>query len=208
MTVTFPRSIPAVGYAFDDPLMLRRFTSGSQSGGRLTNVIEYADPLWMANLTTAPMLAEDMRAVEAWWDSLREGLRTVLFRSPNYAAPRDNRAVPAPALTNGTVSTLTSGNVAVITGVAAGLVLGAGDYLSFAAGTGARALGRVVDSTGAGTSRTVEFEPPLPSTVGVGATVAFDRASLLMRPVRGSFERSKVQDVAFTASFQLMESRA
>jgi hypothetical protein len=205
MAITYPRDLPDVPYRIGDPLKLMRFVSQSQSGNRLTNVIEYADPCWIAQPTTVPMYEHEMRVVEAWWDSLRDGLRTVLFRSPSYLGPRGNRLDYGPAQQAGTVASITGGNVVGVTGVLAALALGVGDYVSFLSGA-RRALGRVSAVSGAGTTRSIEIEPGLPSTIGVGAMVFFDRACLLMRPVAKSFDKTVVQDVAFSAAFQLVES--
>lgn len=184
---------------------IRRFESSAMSGGRLVNVVEYADPVWVVNALTRRMHVEDFRAAEAWMASLRGSLRTVLYRHPKYAAPRAHAANPAPAAQAGTVSAIANGNVLTIAGVASGLVLSAGDYLSFAQGE-ARGLGQVIASTGSGTSRTVTVEPAFPRHLTVGATVRFDRAELLMRVVPSSWKVDR-QNVLRSASFELMESR-
>lgn len=207
MSIVFPRPLPDVGYRIGDPFVLQRFTSQSQSGGRVTNIVEYADPLWTAGLTTIPMYEHEMRVVEAWWMSLREGLKSVLFQSPSYRAPAAHRESPAIAATAATVLSLSGGNIVSLSGVPAGLVLQPGDYVSFGSGA-LRALGRATDVAGVGTTRTVTVEPAPPfSVVQPGASAFFDRAELVMRPVRGSFKVATVQDIAFAASFELVESR-
>lgn len=205
MAITFPREIPPVGFVECD-LRLEMFVSQSRSGGRLLNHVEYADPAWVTDMRTRPIPRLEFLAFEAWWDSLRGGLKSVLFRHPAYVCPLAHRDAPGPEAQAGLVQSLTSGNVVSVSGVNAGLILSPGDFVSFAFGA-LRALGRVTDATGDGTSaRTITIEPPPPSSVvQAGATVSFDRAELIMRPVAGSFEKDG--SLLFqSASFQLIES--
>lgn len=203
MAVSFPRLLPPVEYLKGLP-ELQRFTSQSKSANRLTNVVEYADPLWGVTLSTRPLRPSDFRMVEAWWHSLREGLRAVDFRSPLYCTPRGNIDARGPETDPGILSAIASGNQCTVTSVAAGLALSAGDYVSFERGA-ERALGQIVDVSGSGTSRVIEIEPPLPSTITVNAVVRFDRAALIMRPVARSWSADDDQDLR-SATFQLIES--
>lgn len=205
MAITFPRPLPDSGFS-ECGLRIQRFMSQAQSGGRLTNVVEYADPLWLVDITSHPVPIDDFRALEGWWDSLRGGLRSVLFRHPAYVAPKLNMAARGPETTPGTVASITSGNVVTVTGVAAGLALSNQDLVSFSQGA-LRAVGRVVDVSGTGTTRTIEIEPPLPSSFAAGAVARFDRVELLMRPVWSSFQHQR-NSILHLATFQLMETRA
>ncbi|MEF2073480.1 hypothetical protein [Consotaella aegiceratis] len=206
MAITFPRPLPSIEFDVESQLDLVLSVSQARSGNRLTNIVEFADPVWMASMETQPLYPEDCRAVSAWWDSLRGGLRTVLFREPSYSSPIGQIGNRGPELTPGTVSSITNGNEAAISGVDAGLVLDEGDYVSFTAVNGVRHLGRVSDAAGSGTSRTVAFEPPAPIGLDLaGAVARFDRAELLMRPVSGSFNVSVTGGLK-VITFQLVES--
>lgn len=202
--VASPVALPVVtwsAFSFE----LQRFVSQAQSGGRLTNVIEYADPLWLASFSTKAVQHLKMRPVEAWWNSLRGGLRSVLYRHPSYACPVAHIRARGPETDSGVVSSVTSGNVVAISSVAAGLVLAPGDFVTLKQST-LYAVGQVVAVSGTGTTRTVEVEPPLPSAFTAGAVVYFDRIEMIMRPVATSWEVSG--GTVRSASFQLMESRA
>ncbi|SKA30993.1 hypothetical protein [Consotaella salsifontis] len=205
MAITFPRAIPDVPYVGAD-LELIESVSQSRSGERLTNIVEYADPVWRVTLTTKPLRPPLAASVEAWWRSLRGGLKTVLYRHPWYCTPIGNVSSRGPELDPGTVSSVASGNVVAIASVDAGLVLSPGDYVSFAAVSGVRHLGQVSDVSGTGTSRTVTIEPPAPVGLNlVGATARFDRAELLTRPIAGSHDVSGSSTLK-TITFQLLES--
>jgi hypothetical protein len=202
--VAFPRPLPDTRWA-SFSLDLERFVSASLSGGRVANVVEYADPVWSASFSTKAMHHLALRPVEAWWSSLRDGMRSVLYRHPSYKAPMANIRARGPEVQAGAVTAVAGGNVLTISGVAAGLTLSAGDFITFESGA-LRGLARVIEASGGGTARTVEIEPSFPRHLPIGSTARFDRAELIMRPVSGSFSIS--EGTVRTASFQLMESRA
>lgn len=209
--VTFPRALPDIQFTRFD-LDLQEFVSQADSGGRLTNMIEYASPRWSLTCETRGLQERDamspnglmmVEGVKAWWASLRGGLRSVLVRHPAYSCPLGNIGNPAPAQQAGTLAAVTNGNVLSITGLHAGLALGAGDYVSFK-WKDYRALALIVEASGTGAVRTIEIEPYLPGYIEVGATVYFDRAELIMRPVIDSFQ---IGDRPLRqVSFQLQES--
>tara|TARA_R100000365_G_C2743418_1_gene72158 strand:+ start:751 stop:1365 length:615 start_codon:yes stop_codon:yes gene_type:complete len=200
----FPRAIPSVNWA-DVNLRLERSVSQSRSGNRLTNVVEFADPVWVVTLKTIPIRRAQFTEVEAWWHSLRGGLRTVLFRHPAWSGPRAHRDDLAPAQTVGTAVAIVNSNTVSATGLNAGLIISPGDYVTFF--NGIHHMAYVTDTSGAGTTRTIEFEPAFPPGAAFnGAEVHFDLTGLIMRPVAGSFQKSG--DILFQqASFDLMETR-
>ncbi|MBB4000971.1 hypothetical protein [Aurantimonas endophytica] len=201
---TFPRLLPVVGWA-DIDFRLERSVSHSRSGNRLTNIIEVADPLWMVTLKTGLIRRDPFTEVEAWWHSLRGGLRSVLFYHPAWPGPRSNRGNLAPAQTVGAVASITNSNTVSATGLNAGLVISRGDYVTFY--NGYFHVAQVTDTSGAGTTRTIEFEPAFPpGSAFTGAGVYFDRINLYMRPVAGSFEKSG-DTLFYQASFDLIETR-
>lgn len=201
--VTSPVALPVFTWS-SIQLELQRFVSQSQSGGRLTNVVEYADPIWLASFTTKSVQHLKLRPLEAWWQSLRGGIRSVRYRHPSYSCPVAHIRARGPELDSGIVSTITSGNVLAVSSVAAGLILTPGDYITVAQGA-LYAVGQIVAVSGAGTTRTIEIEPPLPSTFAAAAVVYFDRIEMLMRPVVTSWEATG--STVRSASFQLVESR-
>jgi hypothetical protein len=203
--VTSPVALPPTTWA-SFSLDLRRFVSQAQSGGRLTNVMEYADPLWTADFATKAMQHLKLRPVEAWWHSLRGGLRSVLYRHPSYSCPAAHIASRGPELDSGLVSTITAGNVLAVSSVAAGLILAPGDFVTVKQGAALYAVGQIVAVSGTGTARTIEVEPPLPMAFAAGAVVYFDRIEMIMRPVATSWQANP--GTVRTASFQLIESRA
>jgi hypothetical protein len=201
---TYPRELPPTNWA-DINLRLELSVSQSRSGNRLTNIIETADPVWVVTLKTIPTRREAFTEVEAWWNSLRGGLRSAIFRHPAWPGPRANRDDLTPAQTVGTVAAIVNSGTVSATGLAAGLIISRGDYVMFF--NGIHHLAQVTDTSGAGTTRTIEFEPPFPpGSAFTGAGVHFANPSLYMRPVAGSFQKSG--DVLFQqASFDLIETR-
>lgn len=202
--VMSPVALPAFTWA-DFQIELQRFVSQSQSGGRLTNVVEYADPLWTAGFTTKSVRHLQMRPLEAWWNSLRGGLRSVLYRHPSYTCPAAHIHARGPEAVSGVLTAIGSGNILTVGSVADGLVIAPGDFLTVKQGA-LYAVGQIVSVGGAGASRTIEIEPPLPSVFAAAAVVYFDRIEMIMRPVATSWETTG--GTVRSATFQLIESRA
>ena len=196
-----------IGYV-DSDFRLVRAVSLSRSGQRLTNIVEYADPVWVLDCETIPMDRDTFAKLEAWWAELRGGLRSILYRYPDFRFPAGHATADASVLQTGSVQAVSNGNVLSVSGVAAGLKLTSGDLVTLAK-VDERYVGRISAVSGAGTARTITIEPAIPfGSVVTGATVYFDRAQPIMRPVAGSFQRNKVTIGIFSASFQLAESRA
>lgn len=204
MALIFPRGLPDIDFR-PARFELQRFTGFSRSGQRLANMVDYADPRWSIQFESVPLYDDELERLKAWWDSLRE-MRTVLVsqnvtcRPLAHAAP----ANAAPAQDSGVVASASGGQV-VVNSVSAALVLAPGDMIGFEAGF-LRAVARVTDVSGSGTSRTLEVEPVPPAGVAVaGTVVVFENPKLLMRPVPGSYSESG--GFMPVVSFRLEESR-
>lgn len=204
MAISFPRSIPDVGYVTCD-LMLRDTVTASPSGGGLINYTQVAAPAWEVTLETRPLDYDEYSAVEAWWLSLRGGLRSVLFRQPHKGYPVAHRENNAPADDPGSLVSVADGNVLSVNSVDAGLVLAPGDRIGLER-SGRYYVGRVTEASGSGTTRTITVEPPPFATVAqAGAVVRFAKPAILMRPVPDSFQAPR-NGRFYAVSFKLMES--
>ncbi|KQX55459.1 MULTISPECIES: hypothetical protein [unclassified Ensifer] len=205
MAIVFPRELPEVGFVTAD-VMLADPVKASPSGARLINYTQVEDAAWQASMVTRPLLYSEYSAVEAWWLSLREGLRAVLFRHPWDCYPRLHRANHAPADVAGVLVSITNGNVLDVSGVDPALALSIGDRIGLER-LGRYHIGRVADVSGAGTARQITIEPPPQGVVTqAGAVVRFARPALIMRPVPGSFQAPKASH-RYNVSFQLRESQ-
>lgn len=205
MAITFPRELPAVPYVTADFALIDP-VKASPSGARLINYTQVGDPAWQATLVTKALRYSEFAEVEAWWLSLREGLRRVLFRHPHVCYPKNHGGNPAPADDPGNLVSVTSGNILAVDGVNAGLSLVVGDRVGLER-SGRYHVGRLTEVAGAGTTRTLTIEPPPFDTVAVaGAVVRFARPALVMRPVPASWS-SQQSGSRYTASFQLVEAQ-
>ncbi|QRM45636.1 hypothetical protein F2982_11290 [Rhizobium sp. BG4] len=204
MAITFPRELPDVGYVTAD-FLLDDPVKASPSGARLINYTQTEDPAWVASLVTRPLVYSQYAAVEAWWLSLREGLRTVMFRHPFVCYPAAHGDNQAPADDAGNLVSVADGNVLSINSVDAGLSLTAGDRIGLE-NAGKFYLGRVTEASGGGTIRTVTVEPPpFDGVAQANAVVRFTRPGLVMRPVPGSWQAPR-SNGRYSVSFQLRES--
>ena len=204
MVITFPRELPDVGYVTAD-MILRDGVTASPSGARLINYTSVLPPAWEVMLTTRPLLMSQYAEVEAWWLSLRGGLRRVLFRHPFVCYPKAHGQNKAPADDAGNLVSVASGNILSVNSVAAGLVLTPGDRVGLER-AGRYHLGRVTEVAGAGTTRTITIEPPPFATVSqAGAVVRFAKPALVMRPVPDSFQAPR-SGRHYNVSFKLVES--
>lgn len=205
MAITFPREIPDVGYVTAD-FILSDGVKASPSGDRLINYSQVTDPAWTATLVTRPLRASGYAEMEAWWLSLREGLKRVLFRHPHFCYPRNHVANQAPADDSGNLVSVTSGNILAVNGVVAGLSLSLGDRVGLERG-GRYHIGRVTEVSGTGTSRTITIDPPPFAAVAQAtAIVRFAKPALVMRPVPGSWSVQQSSGL-YTVSFKLVEAQ-
>ncbi|EJL57971.1 hypothetical protein PMI09_00676 [Rhizobium sp. CF122] len=205
MAITFPRELPDVDFVTAD-FILDSPVKASASGSRLINYTQVEDPAWVANLTTRPLVYSQYAVVEAWWLSLREGLRSVLFRHPFVCYPAAHGEDQVPADDAGNLVSVTDGNVLSINGVDASLDLAVGDRIGLERSS-KYFVGRVTEVTGSGVSRTVAVEPPpFDAVAQSGAVVRFAKPGLVMRPVPGSFQAPR-SGRFYSVSFQLRESQ-
>lgn len=204
MTITFPREIPAIDYV-TATFVLRDGVKASQSGARLINYSQVTDPAWEATLVTKSLRASTYAEVEAWWLSLREGLRRVLFRHPHFCYPKNHVSDKAPADDAGNLVSVASGNILTFSSVAATLSLSIGDRIGLER-SGRYHIGRVTEVAGSGTSRTITIDPPPFSVVAQAtAVVRFAKPALVMRPVPGSWDVQQSSG-RYTVSFRLVEA--
>lgn len=205
MAITFPRELPDVGYVtadfvLDDPVR------ASPAGARLINFTQVADPAWRATLVTRPLVYSKYAELEAWWLSLREGLRRVMFRHPHVCYPKNHGSNQAPADDPGNLVGVTGGNVLSVDGVSVDLSLVVGDRIGLENGA-RRHIGRITEVSGTGTSRTITIEPPPFAAVSVSGTVVrFARPGLVMRPVPQSWSVQQ-SGGRYIISFQLVEGQ-
>lgn len=204
MPITFPRELPDVGYVTAD-VVLREGVTASPAASGLINYTQVAPAAWEASLTTRPLLMSQFAGVEAWWMSLRGGLRSVLFRHPHVCYPKAHSSNPWPAMTTGRVLSIASGNILSVVGVDAALVLTPGDRIGLEHNN-RWYTGRVTEVSGSGTTRTITVEPPPYASVAqANAVVRFARPGILMRPVPDSFQAPR-NGRFYTVSFKLVES--
>lgn len=205
MAITFPRELPDVGYVTAD-FVLDEGMRASASGGRLINYTQVADPAWRASLTSRPLLYSEYAELEAWWLSLRGGLRSVMFRHPHVCFPKNHGGNQVAANDAGNLVLVSGGNVLSVNGIDPGLSLSIGDRIGLENGS-RRHIGRVTEVSGSGVSRSITIEPPPFAAVSAaGSVVRFARPGLVMRPVPGSWSAQR-SGGRYTASFQLVEAR-
>ncbi|MBC7280040.1 hypothetical protein [Hoeflea sp.] len=207
MSIVFPRELPE-GIEFrHKPLRLVRGVAAARSGNRVVNHSQVADPFWVAELTTMPLRYPDRMKVEAWYYSLRDGLRKTFYRHPEACYPAAHPGDGGVANNDGNLVSVANGNELTVDSVDVGLVLGVGDYAGLRNGT-KWALGVITEVSGAGTSRVIAIEPEPPVDVAVsGAVVRFVKPPLVMKPVPDSLSSSETATGFWAVSFTLQESR-
>jgi len=204
MAISFPRALPLDIQFLHARFVLQRFVA-SVAGSSRINYTEVDDPVWTITFPTKRLRESQVAALDAWWSSLRDMLpvlvtQNVTCRPFAHAAPEN----AAPAQDAGVLDSITNGNALAVSGVSASLVLQAGDLLGLEY-SGKRGLHRVVEATGAGTSRTITVDPFPRSYVGIaGAVVRFENPSLIMRPVPKSWTLSEGSRTS--ASFSFVEA--
>jgi len=201
----FPNTHPSIRFQHSR-FKLNRTVASSMSGGGRVNHTQIGDPFWTIDFTSVPLTEKELAQLDAWWSSLREGLKSTLVTQNVTCRPfaHANPANAAPAQDTGTLSSVTSGNVLNVSSVSSSLVLQVGDLIGLEKDA-YRGLHRVVAVTGTGTSRSITVEPPPRSYVAVsGAVVRFENPELVMRPVPGSWAVNGLGRPQ--VSFQLVES--
>lgn len=205
MAINFPRELPNVAFTTAE-LTLDDGVTASATRGKLTNYTQVAEPSWSASFVTKPLRFSEKSSLESWWLSLRGGTRAkgVIFRHPRVCYPKAHWQNRAPAEDEGLLASVTNGNVLSVTSVASGLSLSDADLIGLEYLTRTY-LGKVVEVSGSGTTRTITVEPPPYRAVAqAGAIVRFAKIPLIMRPVPGSFSAPEA-DGRYVVSFKLQE---
>lgn len=205
MPITFPRELPNVKFTTAE-LTLDDGVTASATKGKLTNYTQGAEPSWTASFVTKPLLFSEKSSLESWWFSLRGGTRAkgVIFRHPRVCYPKAHWQNHAPAEDEGLLASVADGNVLSVTGVSSDLALGDADLIGLEFLTRTY-LGKVVEVSGAGATRTITVEPPPYRAVAqAGAIVRFAKIPLIMRPVPGSFSAPETNG-KYIVSFKLQE---
>jgi len=204
MAITYPRTLPSWFQIFSGGLRLIRTTSSAATKGGSMIVTEQAEPYWVAEYYLPPLSADEGADLQAWWDSLGEGLKTFLAREFKHVCPRSylpddflslTRAGGGAfdgtaALSARSVSSLTVGKSGGY--LPAELVFLAGDLVGLENGASPKqySLHRVIEDAAADGSgvAVLSVVPPVPvSLFPVDCTVRLLRPAAEMVPDPGSF---------------------
>lgn len=192
-------TIPSLQYTFSS-FEIQRYVSQSESNSGLINIYEYSDPRWKITLTTRPLVYSDGQMFDAWFQSLKGGIRPVLIRSPHYCQPRAHIGAKGPEKKAGTLVSVQNKTKASVSGTDLSLKLSPGDYVSFES-NGFYALAMVIAASRSGANMIIDVEPPIPSYIANGATVYFDRAQILARPLWGEYQKWSWNSKTVTCKF-------
>jgi hypothetical protein len=212
MAITFPRSMPALTWSRVH-LRCPRVQSVVRTYGRMTQVQEVADPLWLGDFTTGGLTPTQMQTLAAWLDSLRGGLKSFLASHPilkrpsqYYAALPATRADASPF--DGTASLYAlSAYAMTIQTLPAGLVLKEGDRVGLVQ-SGRYSMHRIIeDATASGlgeVSITVEPRVNL-SLFTTAADVVLDEPKVEMILIPDSLPDLTVQLGRQSVSFSAIQ---
>lgn len=206
VSITFPRELPEdIGFRVlrFEPM---RGVAAARSQNRVVNHSQVTEPVWVADLETVPLRYQDRMKVEAWYQSMRGGLRKALYWHRLSCYPAAHPVDGGVAIDPGNMVSVADGNILTVDSVDENLVLSPGDLVGIEATH--RALGIVTDVSGTGTSRVITIEPEPPADVAVaGAVVRFVKPTLLMRPVPESLTVREPATGQWVVGFKLQESR-
>lgn len=183
MTITFPRAFPLDGcFSGACSFELAYQQSQALTGGASPNVADLGPAYWIAAYSTDAMSREDLGIWQAWFASLRGGLRTfkgrpALWKWPQ-AYPRGFAGLTysgSPFTGSGNLSAIATERDAItINELPLNFVLKAGDYLSIPAGT-KQHIHRVTEgATGGASSVTVGIEPIIRPGIVTGIDVLLE----------------------------------
>lgn len=203
MAITFPRELPDDIRFRHARFMLEDNVAASPSNGMI-NYTQTADAVWRIDFVTVPLRDSQFPVIDAWWKSLRGGLRSALVTQNVTCRPLAHAATAnaAPAQDTGVLDSITNSNVLAVSSVSADLVLAPGDLVGLEK-SGKYSLGRITDASGTGTSRSITVEPPPRGYTDAGSLVRFERPKLVMRPVPKSW--SVTADAMPVVSFSMVE---
>jgi hypothetical protein len=190
MTITFPRDMPAdvEAMSFD----LARFVA---QPGPKSPVVEYADPMWTAEVESVILSPVRLAAWRAWWTSLRGGGYECLMwdaKAP-YPVVYPNGFAGLTRATGGSFAAGTATVTALaaftcsLSNLPADFVLSEGDKIGFVK-SGYRSLHVIQESATASGTGTVSLtlEPAVPLSLialpSVAAELARPKVKMRVRP--------------------------
>lgn len=195
--------LPAVDFLHSYPDWPEQ-VSLSRAGARMVAAVEYGDPFLQVTLRTRPLRASQRLAVEAFRDAARGGLVTVLYRPHHQCAPKAYWGnAGAAVLSNLGNLSAKSGYVVTVNSMDNGLVLGAGDLVSFTTGDYNWMARIVAGGTSSGNAVNLTLNVPVPAFIATGAVVRFKDPLANTRLLPGSFSMPDAPHPS--ASFTLVE---
>lgn len=78
MPVTWPRNLPAFVKALECDMKLMEVTSSGRTRGGAVITTEFAPAHWSLEIRTQPLSRPQKAELQAWWNTLRGGLKTFL----------------------------------------------------------------------------------------------------------------------------------
>lgn len=196
-----PIDLPAVRFQPSYPTVVDS-VSVNRAGNRVVSIVEYADPAWQVPMRTVALSAHERLLIEAFRDACRGGMETVRYRPKHQCLPRSLWGNPtSPLLANGSLSSKSGYEVTVA--ATNGLVLSPGDLISLSAGTYHFMARVVTGGTVAGGTVALTLNMPVPSYIGIGATLRVKDPIMNARMLPGSF--SLPDELFPVASFTLIE---
>lgn len=198
-------ALPSVPYTKGNPRLVRS-NSQAKVGTRLIANVEWADPVWIAEMETDLLDPSRANQVRAFIDEVGSGARTVLYKPSFLPIPYAYWSDPdAAALVNtGAVTSITDGFTVAMDSVTDGLTLTRGDLVGLEDGD-YRSMHRVmIGGAASGGILSIVVEPFVPGYIGVGAVVRFLQPELNMRMLVNS-DRFNEQNYNTSFSFTLVE---
>lgn len=178
----------------------------SLTGGGDRLYSDRAPALWMADLTTVPLLKSEALKIMALINSRAGGLKTVLLHDPDICSPTSDPGGTLFGSATPVLGTITDRLHVAFTGFPASYSLPVGTYFQVIFDTTRYYLGQFCEARtadGSGNIASVEITPALPASVDAGDAVTVIKPSAKFRiipnsayPSRDAGIRSRIQ---FTA---------
>lgn len=196
-----PIELPAIRFQPSYPVVIDS-VSVNRAGNRVVGIVEYADPTWQVAMRTVPLSARERLVIEAFRDACRGGMETVYYRPKHQCLPMALWGNPtSPLLVNGSLSSKNGYQVTVA--AANGLILSPGDLISLSTSTYHFMARLVAGGTVAGGTVALTLNMPVPTYIGIGATLRVKDPIMNTRMLPGSF--SLPDEILPVASFTLIE---